>query len=88
MTLILILATVGVVLISIAIGLFVRRHLADFDSYTSFRSRVGVLGITASMVGNIVGGRNCAAFYTPQLHDWLCATRLVCCEHSVYCPTS
>ena len=57
MTLILILATVGVVLISIAIGLFVRRHLADFDSYTSFRSRVGVLGITASMVGNIVGGR-------------------------------
>jgi len=56
MTLVFILATIGVVLISIVIGLFVRRHLADFDSYTSFSSRVGVLGITASMVGNIVGG--------------------------------
>jgi Na+/proline symporter len=56
MTLVLILATVGIVLISIAIGFLVKRHLADFESYTSFRSRVGILGITASMVGNVIGG--------------------------------
>lgn len=56
MTLVFILATICVVFISIAIGLIVRRHLSDFDSYTSFRSSVGVFGITTSIIGNIIGG--------------------------------
>lgn len=56
MTLILLIATIIVVSISIAIGFIVKRHLTDFDSYVSFSSRVGVFGISASMVGNIIGG--------------------------------
>ena len=51
-----IISTVVFLLISVLIGILVKSHLRDIDSYISFRSKVGVIGITASMVGNIVGG--------------------------------